>query len=168
MLFTRESSFSQCEVLGHCKNQFCSQESFTVCLPGQAPPAGAMQLLPKRTILEKGNGGAASVFNPSMFHYQQALANMQLQQPAFIPTGECLAVFAIPVWYCGPTWRTFYSNWLWYCRMQRFKGVTVMLCCACARLHHSINCHVAYFLLCITCIYFTHDWRDESHLRQNQ
>lgn len=83
------------------KNNFAARDHsrFPVsgCLPGQAPPAGAMQLLPKRTILEKGNGGAASVFNPSMFHYQQALANMQLQQPAFIPTGESLAVFAIPV-----------------------------------------------------------------------
>ncbi|XP_076015770.1 muscleblind-like protein 3 isoform X3 [Genypterus blacodes] len=50
-------------------------------------PPGAMQQLPKRPIMEKSNGAAAAVFNPSMFHYQQALANMQLQQPAFIPTG---------------------------------------------------------------------------------
>lgn len=55
---------------------------------GQALAPGAMQSLPKRPILEKSNGAAAAVFNPSMFHYQQALANMQLQQPAFIPTGE--------------------------------------------------------------------------------
>ncbi|XP_043982700.1 muscleblind-like protein 3 isoform X1 [Gambusia affinis] len=47
---------------------------------------GGMQSLPKRPILEKSNGAAAAVFNPSMFHYQQALANMQLQQPAFIST----------------------------------------------------------------------------------
>lgn len=53
----------------------------------QALPPGAMQQLPKRPTLEKTNG-AAAVFNPSMFHYQQALASMQLQQPAFIPTGE--------------------------------------------------------------------------------
>lgn len=59
-------------------------------LPGQGLPPGAMQSLPKRPILEKSNGAAATVFNPSMFHYQQALANMQLQQPAFIPTGESL------------------------------------------------------------------------------
>uniref|UniRef100_A0A3B5MBC5 Muscleblind-like splicing regulator 3 n=1 Tax=Xiphophorus couchianus TaxID=32473 RepID=A0A3B5MBC5_9TELE len=52
--------------------------------PALAP--GGMQTLPKRPILEKSNGAAAAVFNPSMFHYQQALANMQLQQPAFIPT----------------------------------------------------------------------------------
>ncbi|XP_016301987.1 muscleblind-like protein 3 isoform X13 [Sinocyclocheilus anshuiensis] len=50
-----------------------------------ALPPGAMQQLPKRPTLEKTNG-AAAVFNPSMFHYQQALASMQLQQPAFIPT----------------------------------------------------------------------------------
>ena len=53
-----------------------------------------MQPLPKRTILEKSNGAAATVFNPSMFHYQQALANMQLQQPAFIPTGESIHTLA--------------------------------------------------------------------------
>lgn len=47
-----------------------------------------MQPLQKRQILDKSNGAAAAVFNPSMFHYQQALANMQLQQTAFIPTGE--------------------------------------------------------------------------------
>ncbi|KAM9470524.1 muscleblind-like protein 3 isoform 4-T5 [Clarias gariepinus] len=50
-----------------------------------ALPPGSMQQLPKRPTLEKSNG-AAAVFNPSMFHYQQALASMQLQQPAFIPT----------------------------------------------------------------------------------
>lgn len=61
---------------------------WSASLSNQAPPAGAMQLLPKRPIMEKNNGAAAAVFNPSMFHYQQALANMQLQQPAFIPTGE--------------------------------------------------------------------------------
>ncbi|XP_069603053.1 muscleblind-like protein 3 isoform X7 [Ranitomeya imitator] len=46
---------------------------------------GALQPLPKRPALEKSNG-ATTVFNPSVFHYQQALASMQLQQPAFIPT----------------------------------------------------------------------------------
>ncbi|OXB79705.1 UNVERIFIED_CONTAM: hypothetical protein H355_011091 [Colinus virginianus] len=51
-----------------------------------ALPPGALQPLPKRPALEKNNG-ATTVFNPSVFHYQQALANMQLQQPTFIPTG---------------------------------------------------------------------------------
>uniref|UniRef100_A0A8C5PXD7 Muscleblind like splicing regulator 3 n=1 Tax=Leptobrachium leishanense TaxID=445787 RepID=A0A8C5PXD7_9ANUR len=46
---------------------------------------GALQPLPKRPALEKSNG-ATTMFNPSVFHYQQALANMQLQQPTFIPT----------------------------------------------------------------------------------
>uniref|UniRef100_A0A803V5H0 Muscleblind like splicing regulator 3 n=1 Tax=Ficedula albicollis TaxID=59894 RepID=A0A803V5H0_FICAL len=50
-----------------------------------ALPPGALQPLPKRPALEKNNG-ATTVFNPSVFHYQQALANMQLQQPTFIPT----------------------------------------------------------------------------------
>uniref|UniRef100_A0AAR2LZ76 C3H1-type domain-containing protein n=1 Tax=Pygocentrus nattereri TaxID=42514 RepID=A0AAR2LZ76_PYGNA len=56
-----------------------------------ALPPGTMQQLPKRPTLEKNNG-AAAVFNPSMFHYQQALASMQLQQPAFIPTGSVLCM----------------------------------------------------------------------------
>ncbi|KAI9514694.1 Muscleblind-like protein 3 [Dissostichus eleginoides] len=51
----------------------------------QVLPPGGMQQLPKRQMLEKSNG-ATAVFNPSMFHYQQALANMQLQQQTFIPT----------------------------------------------------------------------------------
>ncbi|XP_058147682.1 muscleblind-like protein 3 isoform X2 [Dasypus novemcinctus] len=45
---------------------------------------GALQLMPKRSALEKTNG-ATPVFNPSVFHCQQALANLQLPQPAFIP-----------------------------------------------------------------------------------
>ncbi|XP_041076074.1 muscleblind-like protein 3 isoform X1 [Polyodon spathula] len=60
-----------------------------------ALPPGALQPLPKRPALEKANGGTA-VFNPSMsmFHYQQALANMQMQmqQPAFIPAGSVLCM----------------------------------------------------------------------------
>ncbi|XP_061542246.1 muscleblind-like protein 3 isoform X1 [Phycodurus eques] len=46
--------------------------------------AAGVQLLPKRQMLEKSNGSL--VFNPNVFHYQQALASMQLQQPAFIST----------------------------------------------------------------------------------
>ncbi|XP_029566645.1 muscleblind-like protein 3 [Salmo trutta] len=37
-----------------------------------------------RPTLEKSNRSGVQVFNLNMFHYQQALANMQLQQPAFI------------------------------------------------------------------------------------
>lgn len=48
-----------------------------------AVPPGS---LPKRPVLEKSNGSAAAMFSPSMFQYQQALANMQLQPPTFIPT----------------------------------------------------------------------------------
>ncbi|KAG7502791.1 muscleblind 2a isoform X2 [Solea senegalensis] len=50
-------------------------------------PHGVLQPLPKRPALEKSNG-ASSLFNPSVLHYQQALANAQLQQPAFFPTGS--------------------------------------------------------------------------------
>ncbi|XP_033957018.1 muscleblind-like protein 2 isoform X2 [Pseudochaenichthys georgianus] len=46
-------------------------------------PHGILQPLPKRQAMEKCNG---SLFNPSVLHYQQALANAQLQQPAFFPT----------------------------------------------------------------------------------
>uniref|UniRef100_A0A674EYR3 Muscleblind like splicing regulator 2 n=1 Tax=Salmo trutta TaxID=8032 RepID=A0A674EYR3_SALTR len=51
-------------------------------------PHGCLQPLPKRQALEKSNG-ASSFFNPSMLHYQQALANAQLQQTsAFYPAGS--------------------------------------------------------------------------------
>ncbi|KAM6958333.1 muscleblind-like protein 2a isoform 3-T5 [Tautogolabrus adspersus] len=54
-------------------------------------PHGVLQPLPKRQALEKSNG-ASSLFNPSVLHYQQALANAQLQQPAFFPTGSVLCM----------------------------------------------------------------------------
>ncbi|XP_040192053.1 muscleblind-like protein 2 isoform X7 [Rana temporaria] len=48
-------------------------------------PPGVLHPLPKRQALEKSNG-ASALFNPSVLHYQQALANAQLQQPAaFFP-----------------------------------------------------------------------------------
>ncbi|XP_039673779.1 muscleblind-like protein 2a isoform X3 [Perca fluviatilis] len=50
--------------------------------------------LPKRPAFEKSNW-ASSLLSPSFLHYQQALANSQLQQPAaaFYPTGSffCMA-----------------------------------------------------------------------------
>ncbi|XP_041127313.1 muscleblind-like protein 1 isoform X16 [Polyodon spathula] len=48
-------------------------------------PPGVLPPLPKRPALEKTNG-ATSVFNTGVFQYQQALANMQFQQQAFIPS----------------------------------------------------------------------------------
>uniref|UniRef100_A0A1A8L042 Muscleblind-like splicing regulator 2 n=3 Tax=Nothobranchius TaxID=28779 RepID=A0A1A8L042_9TELE len=54
-------------------------------------PHGVLQPLPKRPALEKSNG-ASSLFSPSVLHYQQALANAQLQQPAFFPTGSVLCM----------------------------------------------------------------------------
>ncbi|KAK7893087.1 hypothetical protein WMY93_022239 [Mugilogobius chulae] len=53
-------------------------------------PHGVLQPLPKRPALDKTNG-ASSLFNPNVLHYQQALANAQLQQPAFFPTGSVLS-----------------------------------------------------------------------------
>ncbi|XP_056411587.1 muscleblind-like protein 2 isoform X4 [Hyla sarda] len=48
-------------------------------------PPGVLHPLPKRPALEKSNG-ASALFNQSVLHYQQALANAQLQQPtAFFP-----------------------------------------------------------------------------------
>ncbi|OCT95448.1 muscleblind-like protein 2 isoform X6 [Xenopus laevis] len=48
-------------------------------------PPGVLHPLPKRPALEKSNG-ASTLFNPSVLHYQQALANAQFQQPAaFFP-----------------------------------------------------------------------------------
>uniref|UniRef100_A0A8D0FWA6 Muscleblind like splicing regulator 2 n=1 Tax=Strix occidentalis caurina TaxID=311401 RepID=A0A8D0FWA6_STROC len=75
-------------------------------------PPGVLHPLPKRQALEKSNG-ASAVFNPSVLHYQQALANAQLQQhAAFIPTGmlypprrgaPAVTFQSIPLW---KHWRT--------------------------------------------------------------
>ncbi|XP_036400701.1 muscleblind-like protein 2a isoform X9 [Megalops cyprinoides] len=57
-------------------------------------PHGVLQPLPKRPALEKSNG-ASTLFNPSVLHYQQALANAQLQQPAaFFPAATTPATSA--------------------------------------------------------------------------
>ncbi|XP_075056016.1 muscleblind-like protein 2 isoform X3 [Mixophyes fleayi] len=55
-------------------------------------PPGVLHPLPKRQALEKSNG-ASTLFNPSVLHYQQALASAQLQQPtAFFPAGSVLCM----------------------------------------------------------------------------
>ncbi|XP_077153242.1 muscleblind-like protein 2 isoform X1 [Ranitomeya variabilis] len=55
-------------------------------------PHGVLHPLPKRPALEKSNG-ASALFNPSVLHYQQALANAQLQQhAAFFPAGSVLCM----------------------------------------------------------------------------
>ncbi|XP_063281766.1 muscleblind-like protein 2 isoform X6 [Pelobates fuscus] len=53
-------------------------------------PPGVLHSLPKRQALEKSNG-ASALFNPSVLHYQQALANAQLQQPAAFFPADFLA-----------------------------------------------------------------------------
>ncbi|XP_038955534.1 muscleblind-like protein 3 isoform X1 [Rattus norvegicus] len=67
------------------------QMNHSAAANAMALPPGALQLIPKRSALDKVNG-ATPVFNPSVFHCQQALANMQIPQPAFIPTGEGTAL----------------------------------------------------------------------------
>uniref|UniRef100_A0A8D0GFS3 Muscleblind like splicing regulator 1 n=1 Tax=Sphenodon punctatus TaxID=8508 RepID=A0A8D0GFS3_SPHPU len=55
-------------------------------------PQAVLPPLPKRPALEKTNG-ATAVFNAGIFQYQQALANMQLQQhAAFLPPGSILCM----------------------------------------------------------------------------
>nr|XP_033813726.1 muscleblind-like protein 1 isoform X9 [Geotrypetes seraphini] len=55
-------------------------------------PQAVLPPLPKRPALEKTNG-ATAVFNAGVFQYQQALANMQLQQQAaFLPPGSILCM----------------------------------------------------------------------------
>ncbi|XP_029471806.1 muscleblind-like protein 1 isoform X8 [Rhinatrema bivittatum] len=55
-------------------------------------PQAVLPPLPKRPALEKTNG-ATTVFNAGVFQYQQALANMQLQQQAaFFPPGSILCM----------------------------------------------------------------------------
>lgn len=57
----------------------------------QGIPQTVLPPLPKRPALEKTNG-ATAVFNTGIFQYQQALANMQLQQhTAFLPPGKCFS-----------------------------------------------------------------------------
>nr|XP_023649857.1 muscleblind-like protein 3 [Paramormyrops kingsleyae] len=78
---------TQLEING--RNNLIQQKTFM--LPGAllepiALPAAALQPLPKRTSVDKANGAAPAIFSPGVIHYQQALANMQLQQQAFIPT----------------------------------------------------------------------------------
>uniref|UniRef100_A0A7N6BIZ6 C3H1-type domain-containing protein n=1 Tax=Anabas testudineus TaxID=64144 RepID=A0A7N6BIZ6_ANATE len=56
-------------------------------------PHSVLQPLPKRPALEKSSW-ASSLLSPSFLHYQQVLANTQLQQPtaAFYPTGSILCM----------------------------------------------------------------------------
>ena len=61
---------------------------FLYSLTKQGIPQAVLPPLPKRPALEKTNG-ATAVFNTGIFQYQQALANMQLQQhTAFLPPGK--------------------------------------------------------------------------------
>ncbi|XP_069578255.1 muscleblind-like protein 2a isoform X10 [Brachyistius frenatus] len=69
----------------HQANQTAVAAQAAATAAAMAFPHGILQPLPKRQALEKSNG-ASSLFNPSVLHYQQALANAQLQQPAFFPT----------------------------------------------------------------------------------
>uniref|UniRef100_A0A1A8NGF4 Muscleblind-like splicing regulator 2 n=3 Tax=Nothobranchius TaxID=28779 RepID=A0A1A8NGF4_9TELE len=56
-------------------------------------PHSVLQPLPKRPALEKSSW-ASSLLTPSLLHYQQALANTQLQQAtaAYYPTGSVLCM----------------------------------------------------------------------------
>ncbi|XP_068137002.1 muscleblind-like protein 1 isoform X11 [Hyperolius riggenbachi] len=55
-------------------------------------PQSVLPPLPKRPALEKTNG-ATGMFNTGFFQYQQAIANMQLQQQAaFFPPGSILCM----------------------------------------------------------------------------
>ncbi|XP_032362256.1 muscleblind-like protein 2a isoform X21 [Etheostoma spectabile] len=67
----------------HQANQTAVAAQAAATAAAMAFPHGVLQPLPKRQALEKSNG---SLFNPSVLHYQQALANAQLQQPTFFPT----------------------------------------------------------------------------------
>ncbi|XP_049425681.1 muscleblind-like protein 2 isoform X6 [Epinephelus fuscoguttatus] len=75
----------------HQANQTAVAAQAAATAAAMAFPHGVLQPLPKRQALEKSNG-ASSLFNPSVLHYQQALANAQLQQPAFFPTGSVLCM----------------------------------------------------------------------------
>uniref|UniRef100_A0AAV2L781 C3H1-type domain-containing protein n=1 Tax=Knipowitschia caucasica TaxID=637954 RepID=A0AAV2L781_KNICA len=67
-----------------------NQSAVAAQAAAMAFPHGVLQPLPKRPALDKTNG-ASSLFNPNVLHYQQALANAQLQQQAFFPTASAPA-----------------------------------------------------------------------------
>ncbi|KAF3694830.1 Muscleblind-like protein 2a Tmbnl2a [Channa argus] len=69
--------------------QQVSQTAVAAQAAAVAFPHSVLQPLPKRPALEKSSW-ASSLLSPSFLHYQQALANTQLQQPAtaFYPTGS--------------------------------------------------------------------------------
>ncbi|XP_075950611.1 muscleblind-like protein 2a isoform X3 [Anarhichas minor] len=74
----------------HQANQTAVAAQAAATAAAMAFPHGVLhQPLPKRQALEKSNG---SLFNHSVLHYQQALANAQLQQPTFFPTGSVLCM----------------------------------------------------------------------------
>ncbi|XP_056882119.1 muscleblind-like protein 2a isoform X6 [Takifugu flavidus] len=75
----------------HQANQTAVAAQAAATAAAMAFPHSGLQPLPKRPALEKSNG-SSSLFNPSVLHYQQALANAQLQQPAFFPTGSVLCM----------------------------------------------------------------------------
>ncbi|XP_041807432.1 muscleblind-like protein 2a isoform X5 [Chelmon rostratus] len=73
--------------------QHVSQTAVAAQAAAVAFPHSVLQPLPKRPALEKSSW-ANSLLSPSFLHYQQALANTQLQQPtaAFYPTGSVLCM----------------------------------------------------------------------------
>ncbi|XP_070831452.1 muscleblind-like protein 2a isoform X5 [Chaetodon auriga] len=73
--------------------QQVNQTAVAAQAAAMAFPHSVLQPLPKRPALEKSSW-ASSLLSPSFLHYQQALANTQLQQPtaAFYPTGSVLCM----------------------------------------------------------------------------
>lgn len=131
----------------HCFHSYPS-------LHGQGLPPGAMQPLPKRPVLEKSNGAAATVFNPSMFHYQQALANMQLQQPAFIPTGESLETLAIhtPSNLESKKWPVHTNTKVENCRTKKLLCLfRASVLCDASLLFHCLLCCLIRIHSCLAC-----------------
>lgn len=122
-LFFNESLSSLC-LEYHCSRCLGSPHSHPFILvfsPLQGLPP--LPPLPKRPALEKANG-ATTMFNPGVFQYQQALANMQFQQQAaFIPSGKvnsCLLQWSHRYWLSG--------HWLFLLLMTRWKNVHNRAC----------------------------------------
>lgn len=73
-------------VLLSCFLSFSPSVSLSLC-HSQAFPHSMLQPLAKRVALEK-SAGHGGLLNPSVLHYQQALANTPLQHStALFPTG---------------------------------------------------------------------------------
>ncbi|KAM6920608.1 muscleblind-like protein 1 isoform 6-T9 [Lycodopsis pacificus] len=100
MIDTNDNTVTVCMdyIKGRCSREKCKYFHPPAHLQAKIKAAqhqgiapSIMAPMPKRVALEKANG-ASAMFNTSMLQYQQALASMQFQQQAFLPSGSILCM----------------------------------------------------------------------------